>query len=888
MVNTPDPILAASTSLVAAFEQVVAQYGGRNALCWSDGGWTYAELNARANRLAHLLLARGLKPEAPVAVLGLRGPRTLLAFLAVLKAGCAYVPLDPLYPSDLTRYLLEEAAPALVLVDPEWHDHLPGSGVPSLRLTADLGADQPDHNPGLLIGPGGLANILFTSGSTGKPKGVLIEHRGVLRVTTGMDYVDVGPEDVVLQYAPLNFDASTFEIWGAWLNGACLAVPPAGVLSLHDLAETIARFKVTTLWLTAGLFQLMVEQEVEAFASVRQVLTGGDVVSPVHAGRLLRQFPQVRLINGYGPTETTVFAACHTIVLEEPIPPRLSIGRPIRNTDIVMVDDQLRPVPAGETGEMIITGDGVARGYLKRPELTAQNFIEITDRSGKRVRGYRSGDLACYRPDGTIDFFGRRDFQVKINGLRIELDEVENVMLEHPQVGQAVVLAQEAGGKKRLEAYVVRRQNATVTERDLREHLALKLPYNWLPSVIQFVETLPLNANGKVDRASFRPPTTVEPATLGDSLSQGDAPDGAFDDVEKIIWSVWREMLPAAEIGLHDNFFDLGGDSLGALKMMAQVERGIGRKLTLQPLLEGGTIAVIAAAARKSGPVETPPLMTLIQAGDGRNPFFFSHGDYLHGGLFCYNLAQKIDPHVPFFAIGTPGFYDGNLPTSIDQIATLNYDLIRREQPHGPYFLGGFCNGALTMYEVAQRLIRDGEEVACLIVLDPPDFCFPPFARQIAFLVKTFGLGPSRHVLLVFITDLVMEFVFRFRSHGIFSAAKYLVDRAVQFVINAFRRASRAKEKPKDGVNLNFHYATLVTVYPVLPYGSKSPVTMLLRRAEEARYHHQIESWRKLVPTVRFEVVVGTHVDFLRSLDDVARSMRDTLAACQAEISRKN
>ena len=391
-------------SIVTIFEERVSQAPGSCALRWNDGSWTYAELNARANRLAHFLVQAGVKSEMPVGVFALRSPQTLLAFLAVLKAGGAYIPLDPTYPADRIQYCLEDAKVPLVLADPAEISKLPATAAKVVALDAKLAADQPDTNPVCATGPNSLAHILYTSGSTGRPKGVLIEHRGIIRLTQDVDYIKITPQDVFLQYAALGFDISSFEIWGALLNGASVAVPPSGKGTLNDLATALRSFGITTTVMSAGLFHLLVEQEIESLSGVRYLLTGGEVVSPAHAERFLNKYPQSHLINAYGPTENSVFTTCQDIQIENPMPVRLSIGRPIKGGDVLILDDQLQPLKAGETGELVLTGIGVARGYLNQPELTAKSFVQITDSSGGKVRGYRSGDLGRLREDGANRF----------------------------------------------------------------------------------------------------------------------------------------------------------------------------------------------------------------------------------------------------------------------------------------------------------------------------------------------------------------------------------------------------------------------------------------------------------------------------------------------------
>jgi amino acid adenylation domain-containing protein len=858
-----------SRSITTCFEDVVTQWPERRALCWRDGAWSYAELNARANRLAHLLIRMGIKAETPVGVFALRSPQTLLSFLAILKAGGAYVPLDPTYPPDLIKFYLDDAAIQFVLTDPEQQSRLPATSAQIIPLDVNPGLDQSEDNPLIRTRTGSLAHILFTSGSTGKPKGVLIEDRGVLRVTADLDYAQVGPNDVFLQYAPLNFDASTFELWAAWLKGACVAVPEPGLTSLHELGLAIRSFGVSTLWLTSGLFQLMVEQEIESLANVRQLLTGGDVVSPIHAERFLRKYPHAHLINGYGPTEGTVFTACHRIQLENPMPAQISIGCPVRKTDVLILDEHLQPTSKGEPGEIVITGEGLARGYLNRPDLNAQSFVQVQDRTGEHVRAYRSGDLGRYQADGTLEFMGRMDHQIKINGLRIELGELEAILQSHPGVSHATVVAVEVSGKKHLEAFVVLRAGASLDGRLLRGYLAHRIPANWLPASIRFLPALPLNANGKVDRAALR--AQAFPAIDPEAEEYVQYPE---DYLEKAIWAIWQDLLPGVTIARFDNFFDLGGDSLAAMNMLAQVEKVLGRSLTLRPLLEGGTIASLAAAARETGPVSPPPLMTYPQVGGALPPFFFAHGDYTYGGLYCQGLAQKIGPDRPFYAISPPGTYDDRLPSSVEEIATLTLDLIRSVQPKGPYHLGGFCNGALAMYETAQRLIRAGETVATLVLLDPPDYYLPTVHQWMRHLVRMAGLNDRQRILCAgqFI-DLVSHY--KFDEPG--SLFRFMRDKLVYFPLKKIKQLFLASPTAVPLKNLNRYYIGLLSAYAARPYSATEPVTILLRHAEQLRHPHQMSYWRRLIPQAEFAVVVGTHLDFKTSLGPIAQAIRAVL-----------
>lgn len=858
--------MSQSESIVSIFEQKVAQAPDAPAIRWNGGFWSYRELNSQANQLAHLLIESGVTSEAPVGIFALRSPQTLMAFLAVLKAGGAYVPLDPTYPADRIKYYIEDAAMPCVLVDPKEHLRFPETAARILVLDEKLAAEKPDSNPGIASGPGSLAHILYTSGSTGRPKGVLVEQRGIIRLTQNVDYVTITPSDVFLQNAPLSFDISSFEIWGALLNGACVAVPPSGKSTLSDLASAIRSFGITTTVMSAGLFHLLVEQELDSLASLKYLITGGEVVSPSHAERFLQRYPQAHLLNAYGPTENSVFSTCHDIRLEKPMPTRLSIGRPIKGGGVMILDDQLQPVKAGEEGELVLTGSGLARGYLNQPELTAQSFVQVTDAAGQSVRAYRSGDLGSFLPDGSIDFHGRKDDQVKINGLRIEPGEIRNLLQAYPGVSAAEVMPVESGGRKQLEIFAVLRPAARVDERVLREFLRSKVPGNWLPPQIRLLPGMPLNSNGKVDRAALR--TILSNDARSTAIIRLDEPS---DPVEKLVWNVWREVLPGVRIRRTDHFADLGGSSLSALDMMARLEKVVGRPIGLRPLLEGGTVVDLADAVREAGPIAEPPLMICTQAGSSaRAPFFFAHGDYICGGLYCQRIAHRLDADQPFYSLAPQGTFGGRLPMTFEESAADYVERIRSIQPHGPYYLGGFCNGAVVMYEVAQQLSRAGETVAALVLLDPPDLYFFLLRRKVSSFGRLIGLpdGKSRAIY-----QRIAEGIEVWQYYGFWQLVH---DFWVRFFSYGARRV-KALIEPKNGSassdapNLNFHYYEVMAGYEPKAFAGSKSVWVILRRGESERSPRQMTYWSGFIPDVHFEVIPGTHLELQTSMGEIAQ-----------------
>lgn len=440
------------------FEVQVRHSPNAIALVAGDDRLTYSQLNARANQLAHYLIEHGVAPETRVGICVERSPEMIVGVLGILKAGGAYVPLDPVYPAERLAIMLADAEVRLVLTQEHLRQRLSEHNVELLALDRDTEAiaQAPAGNPQHECAPANLAYVMYTSGSTGIPKGVSIPHRGVVRLIKETNYADFGSDQVFLQFAPLSFDASTFEIWGSLLNGGRLVLMPPGKASLAELGETLRRYQVTTLWLTAGLFHQMVETEFESLRGLRQLLAGGDVLSAPHVEQVARELSGCQLINGYGPTENTTFTCCYRVSAGERFAGSVPIGLPVANTTVHILDEQLEPVPAGVAGELYIGGDGLARGYLNDTPATAEKFVPQPRPVVAGERLYRTGDSACLLADGNIEFLGRIDQQVKVRGYRIELGEIETVLAQHPAVKECVVMARaDQPGGKRLVAYLV-------------------------------------------------------------------------------------------------------------------------------------------------------------------------------------------------------------------------------------------------------------------------------------------------------------------------------------------------------------------------------------------------------------------------------------------------
>jgi amino acid adenylation domain-containing protein len=544
---------------------------------------SYAELNRRANRVAKKLGELGIGEEELVGCCFERSIEWMTAILGILKAGGCYVPLDGSYPLEQLRYMLQDTGAKILLTQ----GHLAGnvrdamSSEPvALDESEELPAGSYEENPPGKSGARSLAYVMYTSGSTGRPKGVMVEQRAVVRLVKNTNYCDFAGQ-TFLHLAPISFDASTFEIWGALLNGCRLVIAPSATPSLADIGNIIREKGVGTLWLTAGLFHLMVEQRIEDLRPLRQLLAGGDRLSPKHVARVLETLPELRLINGYGPTEATTFTCCHTFRRNELIHDPVPIGGPISNTRVYIVDTDLQPVMAGEIGELLIGGDGVARGYLNDPEKTAEKFVEIRLGSGaKRERVYRTGDRARYLGDGTIEFHGRTDHQIKLRGYRIELGEIEAVLRKHEGVSEACVVAEREGvNAKRLLAFCVPTENRGANAGELREYLQNNLPSFMAPATITLLDEMPLTANGKIDRNAL--------ATMDRGGEQNETETAAPKSiVEETVLAVWRRVLRVDKIRFEDNFFDLGGDSLQLLEAHAELEKLLQIKIPIVELFQ--------------------------------------------------------------------------------------------------------------------------------------------------------------------------------------------------------------------------------------------------------------------------------------------------------------
>jgi amino acid adenylation domain-containing protein len=739
------------------FEEQAARTPDAQALAHGPARLTYSELNERANRLARHLRSLGVGAESRVGVLLERSTDAIVSLLAVLKAGGAYVPLDPSYPRERLSYLLKDSGAAVVLTDARL-SRLVGDGGPKvvrLEEEREVVARQDGANLGDTSHADNAAYVIYTSGSTGRPKGVVVTHRALANHNLAAAALyRLGPDDRVLQFSSLGFDVAAEELYPTLLSGARLVLRSEEVSSSIEGFLKFAREEELTVvnlptpfwheWVSA------VEAEGAAAAplprSLRLVVIGSDRASVQHYDAWRRAYGgRLRLFNAYGPTEATITATAHEAGAEE-VWDAVPVGRPVAGATIYVLDAGMQPVPFGVEGEVYIGGEGLARGYLDRPDLTAERFVPDPFSGEPGARLYRTGDLGRLLGDGGLKIVGRADEQVKVRGFRVELGEVEAALSSHASVGEAVVVAAgDASGDRRLIAYVSAAPGADApTAASLRAHARERLPEYMVPSAFVVLDELPLTPNGKVDRRRLPPP--AEPASAREGFV---APR---DFVELPLVKIWEDVLGVERVGVTDDFFELGGHSILALRLMAEIKREFGRELPLTILFEGGTIERLAKALRRQfTPLPDSPVVPL-QACGARRPFFFVHVG--SGQVLCYlELAKRLGPEQPFYGLQDTTLYarpgGGIKDTPIEEMAAYYVESMRAVQPEGPYLLGGWSFGGLVAYEMARQLTAAGEDVPLLFLLDTatPEFIRGMGAEDdtslLGILAREMGLAVS-------------------------------------------------------------------------------------------------------------------------------------------------
>ena len=814
-------------TVAQVFEDQAARTPDAIAVIDGESRLTYRELAERAAQMASGLRARGVVEGQFVGIKAERSARFVAGLLGILKAGAAYVPLNPNEPTERLEKTRRDC-----------------------QLVLDLDGDSPPvggGSVGIATAPTGPAYVLYTSGSTGEPKGVVIPHSGIIRLVIGNDYAPFAESDVVAFASNLCFDAATFEIWGALLNGGTLVTTPLDVLlDPARLAAHLEANHITTLFLTTALFNQLAHQAPAMFRGLRTLVFGGEAADAASVRRVLDHGRPQRLVNGYGPTETTTFAVCHTI--EDVDGASIPIGKPIARTAVYLLDDALDLVPIGVPGEIYIGGPGVALGYLNAPELTAERFVETPF-----GRLYKSGDLVRWRADGLIEYLGRADQQIKLRGFRIEPGEIETALQQHPGVRQAAVVVRETGQDRALVAYLVPGVASAPGDAEMREFLEQHLPGPMVPAAFVWLLALPLTPNGKLDPGALPSPTAENDRAPADGAVAPRNP------LETDLARLWAELLGRNSLSIHDDFFAIGGHSLLAIQLLGRLRGKFGVDVPVRRLFDTPTIAGVAqfiAAHLPTPPEPRPPqsLIGLQRGHPGQRPFFLVPGGW--GAeiefLVYAQLKLHLGPDLPIFGLKARGSAGVEKPhRSVREMVVDYVEEIRTVQPRGPYLLGGECIGGVLAYEMARRLEELGEKVDLLVLLDtarPNQAALRQFrAEERATEWNKFW---QIQILQPFHDH--MENLARLPLAG---KARYIWHRATR------KRGPSAEPTPLDRRKVLGHYPRLLMAHPIGTY--RGQVTLLIDETSHRALGNL--GWDE-VPTGGLEthVLPGDHLSYIR------------------------
>ncbi|MDG4862757.1 amino acid adenylation domain-containing protein, partial [Streptomyces sp. T-3] len=703
--DTPPP------GLVEQFAAQVARTPDAVALQHDEQSVTYGELSDWSNQLAHHLTSRGVTPGSLVAVHLERTPHLIAAVLAVLSAGAGYTLLDPQFPVDRLNTVLTQVDPS-VLVTQTHMQHLDTQAVvvDLTRETPEI-SERPSTRPEIAARPDAIACVMFTSGSTGAPKGVAAPQRALAATFLGPDYLRFGPAQTYLQCSPMSWDAFALEVFGALLHGGTCVLQPGETTEPRYIAELVAHHGITTLQMSASLFNHMVDEHPTIFGHLEEVMTAGEAASPAHTARVLAAHPDLQVVNGYGPAESMGFSTAYSVPgtdAQAPVP----IGRPIAGKQGYVLDTNLALVPPGVPGELYLGGDGLALGYIGRTDLTSERFVASPyGEPGSRL--YRTGDLVRWNQQGELEYLGRADHQVKLRGFRIEPGEVEAVLLAADEVAQAaVVLREDRPGDKRLVAYAVPAEGRSVETEALRRLVAAALPEYMVPSAFVALKALPLTTNGKLDRAAL-------PEPRYDSAAGGRAPR---TPTEAMLCTLFAEVLGVPRVSIDDNFFHLGGHSFLASRLVSRIHEVWEVPITVRDLFQQPVVHALAdgiSTGMGENELDTVlPLRAARGAADTSAPLFCIHP--ISGMSWCYTgLLRHLDEDRPIIGLQARQLTaPHDAPRSMAAMADQYVAEIRALQPTGPYHLLGWSFGGLVAHAVAVRLEAAGESVGSLSLLD--------------------------------------------------------------------------------------------------------------------------------------------------------------------------
>ncbi|MEW6732656.1 MAG: amino acid adenylation domain-containing protein, partial [Acidobacteriota bacterium] len=847
----------ATTSVQQLFEAQVKRTPDAIAVSCGEHRLSYHELNLRANQLAHYLQSLGVRDGMPIGICLERSMELIVALLGILKAGGAYLPLDISLPSDRLTTMLNDAQVPILLTEQRWLDLFTTYSVLMVCLDSDkeMIAKQDTANLDCQIYGDNLAYIIYTSGSTGSPKGVCIPHKAITRLVINTNYLQLLPSDRIAQVSNTSFDAATFEIWGALLNGAELVVITKEVaLAPREFAAQLETYQISTLFLTTALFNELVRQMPDAFKNLHQLLVGGEAIDPGLVRRVLEHTPPARLLNVYGPTENTTFSTWYLVEVVAEQATTIPIGHPISNTETYILDAQKQPVAIGVVGELYLGGNGLAHGYFQRPELTAERFIPHPFSNQPGARLYRTGDLVRYLVDGSIEFVGRIDRQIKIRGFRIELEEIEAVLVQHSDVDQAIVMVRENGNdSKSLIAYLGSQSQPLPTNHQLRDFLQNRLPEYMIPMNFVVLAALPLTSNGKIDHRAL---SEIE-IFRSDSTTTLQAPR---DLLELRLVELWEETFNISPIGIKDDFFELGGHSLLATRMMAQIKNRFGQDLSVSLLFQGATIEHLANFLRRQANFTISSTLVAIHPGGTKPPLFCVHE--IGGGVLDFiQLARNLGPQQPVYGLQS---IDLEKDTTIEEMAANYIAALQKVQSQGPYFLAGWSFGGLIAFEMAQQLHKQHQQVALLALLD----AVAPVGNY-RLVYHYFSHSDETTLLINYISHLTEE------NLSLDELPTIPLDEQVSYIL---AQAKLKQLVPVDTTlaeiraRLHSYNIRLRAAQNYLPAVYSGPITLFraseIEPSAEQLYNSDVDAtlgWRELstVP-VTIEVVPGSHYTMVR------------------------
>ncbi len=703
------------------FLKQVAERPGQTAVCTPVRRLSYLDVYRYASCIEQELLRCQVKPNSLVAVMMEKGWEQIVAVMGIHLAGAAYLPVDPELPAERQRYILEHANVKVALTQSAVRSHL---SVPATVEVLEVDQLKPAQAEAGAPAdrrrqkPEDLAYVIYTSGSTGLPKGVMIDHRGALNTVLDINQrFGVGPQDRVLAVSRLSFDLSVYDVFGMLAAGGTIVMPAADLAyDANHWAELILKEKITIWDTVPALMQLLVDQAGQPQLignSLRLVMMSGDWIPLGLPDQIRRVLPKVNVVSLGGATEASIWSILFPIGKVDPNWKSVPYGKAMFNQSFHVMTQQLAPCPTWVPGQLFIGGIGLAKGYLHDEQKTSASFI-VNPANGERL--YRTGDLGRFLPDGNIEFLGREDFQVKVQGYRIELGEIESRLQEFPGIDLCIVTVREdTPGEKRLVGYVVAKPGMAIDSDKVKAHLRTKLPEYMVPAAILVLDRFPLSPNGKVDRKSL-------PAPSRPSADASPASAVSRDSLDLQLIKLWEKVLNVRPIGLRDNFFDLGGNSLVAVRLFSEMRKLYDRGFPLSVLFQAPTVEKMADIIRKDGWSPDWTSLVPIQPGGSKPPFFCVHGG--GGNVLIYReLARQLGADYPFYGLQARGL-DGSddYLTTIEAMAESYLSEMRELQPEGPYYLGGFCMGGQVAVEIAQRLVRDGQQVNLLFLIDTFNF----------------------------------------------------------------------------------------------------------------------------------------------------------------------